>query len=101
MAKTTHTLPPPRFPNPPVKYDRENEAQFRREVERLVQSTILFTSEVTRDATALAAHTHTRSDISNLPWPWGDVSKVGSSRADLATRSAGALNSGLLLGSRA
>jgi len=35
---------------------------------------------------AYTGHSHTKSDITDTPWGWSDVSKTGSSLADLATR---------------
>lgn len=32
-----------------------------------------------------SAHTHVKTDITDIPWAWGDVSKAGSSLTDLAT----------------
>ncbi len=48
----------------------------------------------------LPAHTHVKADITDTPWAWTDVSKTGSSLADLATRSAADLSSGILPSAR-
>ena len=47
-----------------------------------------------------AAHTHVKTDITDTPWAWTDVSKTGSSLADLVTRSAADLTSGTLASAR-
>jgi hypothetical protein len=41
---------------------------------------------VTSDQHHSEVHTHVKADITNLPWAWTDISKTGSSLADLVTR---------------
>ncbi len=40
---------------------------------------------------AAASHTHPRAQITDIPWAWTEVSKAGSSLADLAARAHAAL----------
>ena len=60
----------------------------------------LFRALEAADIPALAyaptVHTHVKADITDTPWAWADVSKTGSSLADLATRSASDLATGTL-----
>ncbi|KKL73391.1 hypothetical protein LCGC14_2075390, partial [marine sediment metagenome] len=56
MGKTTHTIPIPRFPAPAGRYDRQNEAQFRRELERAYQDIVSYVAETNLDPATLADH---------------------------------------------
>jgi len=51
-----HGVAVPNFGSPAVQYDRENESQFRREMERMLTSMVAFVEQVASDPSAFAAH---------------------------------------------
>lgn len=75
MGKTTNTLALPRFPAPGDRYEVQNEAQFRREVERNYQDMISYMGRIALDPATLSDHVlatnvalgaqHTASGLTN------------------------------------
>lgn len=103
----------PRLPSAPPRYDPQNEAQTRAAIERALQ--LQAVTQVTLDDVVLTADANTvlagptsgaaasatfralvSGDLPSHTHAWADVSKAGSSLADLATRSASDLSSGTL-----